>query len=741
MMNRTLVARTIFIVLAVLLCPVSGAAGHASQERQHPLMELAHVSALKRLGFQDDAAGALKASAAFGLKKDRRILALVEAAAAGLPGFDAGSVNDCGALPNLPELAAHVMYERGRVLADSGSGVRCLQIFLDRFPDHVDAPAARLLVARAMLDDRRKQEAAALAGLVRNGSAGRGLKAMASLLLAESLPEPGRSLALTELFVNMPDTVAATKSGISEDSLSNDALRRRAANFFESFDFVNYQAALEKLWQRGDHSPELACRIAKSHIVYVRDDPDEALRMMLFARERGVCADPEGTFLLGRIHARLEDYAAAAECFKEYLRSGARTKRMLAAYYIAWLPYDHGEYEKALPLMDSFLKEHKKSDRYSYMIWFKAWSLFRLKRYREAIVVFESMKKLGNNLVAGKAMYWGGVALRRLGDHKGAASWMNEVISRYPLTWYSVLAAKRLKQWYKTPLPGWMTAPAAMGGEFEPLFDSSRIGRRASEAAGIATSLFATGRPAEAWRVWRPHADAAEKRLSGRDKARFMLTMADVTEQYNRLFSASGRAFGRQTGRIPSRETGLYWATRYPRAYRLLVEAASRRTGIPELWVYSIMRQESRYDPGQVSHTAALGVMQMIVATARIVGRRVGVEWEVDTFFDPGRNILFGTRYLADLLADFKGQIVFASAAYNSGAPAIRRFMKANTGLELDEMVEMIPYNEGRNYCRKVAEHLVRYGAIYLEPGPRAKLYDSIFPDVVDYDLGENVDY
>jgi len=86
-------------------------------------------------------------------------------------------------------------------------------------------------------------------------------------------------------------------------------------------------------------------------------------------------------------------------------------------------------------------------------------------------------------------------------------------------------------------------------------------------------------------------------------------------------------------------------------------------------------------------------------------------------------------------------QIVFASAAYNSGAPAIKRFMAANRGLGLDEMVEMIPYNEGRNYCRKVAEHLVWYGAIYLEPAERLQLYDRIFPAEVDYRFGSAVDY
>jgi len=53
----------------------------------------------------------------------------------------------------------------------------------------------------------------------------------------------------------------------------------------------------------------------------------------------------------------------------------------------------------------------------------------------------------------------------------------------------------------------------------------------------------------------------------------------------------------------------------------------------------------------------------------------------------------------------------------------------------------MIPYNQGRNYCRKVAEHLVRYGAIYLSPEERMELYGRIFVPVVDYGIGDAVDY
>jgi soluble lytic murein transglycosylase len=240
---------------------------------------------------------------------------------------------------------------------------------------------------------------------------------------------------------------------------------------------------------------------------------------------------------------------------------------------------------------------------------------------------------------------------------------------------------------------------------------------------------------------YRVIARRVERALPPLERARFLQTVAEATGEYNALFKRARTEFGGRMGGVPTPDSAPYWAIRYPRAERPLVVPLAARFDMPELWTYAIMRQESRYDGRQVSHTAALGIMQMIPATAKIVSRALDVPFHVETFFDPGRNVLFCMYYLAELLRDFKGQIVFASAAYNAGAPPIKRFLAAHRGRPFDEMVEFIPYNEGRNYARKVAEHLTRYAYLHLDPEARAALYRQLFPTTVDYDLGTAVDY
>ncbi len=450
----------------------------------------------------------------------------------------------------------------------------------------------------------------------------------------------------------------------------------------------------------------------------------------------------DALYLRARAYAKLDDYDRAIALYRDALRAGVKgERRVQALYYIGWLPYDKGRYADALPGLDAFLKAVRKDELRNYVIWAKGWSLYRLKRWKDALKVFDQMEDLGNCLVAGKAMYWGGLAWRALGDPGRADASLRKLVATYPLTWYAVLAAKRLKEWHGTPLPDWMTGPEVGTPRPAPSWPFDELPPALAADLRRVKDLADVGEDVRARELWAPLQKKVEAHVHGEARARMMLTVDDAIEDYHDLFERGQGEFARDLGQVPTPANALYWRLFYPEAHRSLARIAAARFDLPEHWVYSIMRQESRYQPRQISYTAALGIMQMIPKTAKIVGRAIGVPFQIETFFQPGRNVLFCTYYLAELLRDFKGQVVFASAAYNAGAPAIKRFLARHRGLPLDEMVEHISYNESRNYCRKVAEHLIRYAYLHLPPAERAKLYGMIFPDKVDYDVGTAVDY
>jgi len=98
---------------------------------------------------------------------------------------------------------------------------------------------------------------------------------------------------------------------------------------------------------------------------------------------------------------------------------------------------------------------------------------------------------------------------------------------------------------------------------------------------------------------------------------------------------------------------------------RTLVRAAAARAGLPAAFVESVAKTESGFDPSAVSPKGAIGVMQLMPATAKALGADAN---------DPEQNIDAGARLLRELLIKYDGDVVKALAAYNAGEPAVDHY-------------------------------------------------------------------
>jgi soluble lytic murein transglycosylase-like protein len=117
--------------------------------------------------------------------------------------------------------------------------------------------------------------------------------------------------------------------------------------------------------------------------------------------------------------------------------------------------------------------------------------------------------------------------------------------------------------------------------------------------------------------------------------------------------------------------------------YSSIIQTASKAYGVEPSLVHAVISAESAYNQYAVSRSGAMGLMQLMPDTARRYG--------VQNMMDPSENIHGGVRYLADLLAMFKGRIDLAVAAYNAGENAVIRY-----GLTIP------PYAETRHYVPRV---------------------------------------
>ncbi len=141
---------------------------------------------------------------------------------------------------------------------------------------------------------------------------------------------------------------------------------------------------------------------------------------------------------------------------------------------------------------------------------------------------------------------------------------------------------------------------------------------------------------------------------------------------------------------------------RYPTAFAPVVLHQAHTLSLQPSWIYGIMRSESLFSTHARSRTGALGLMQLMPATARDVARRVGLRLTgPDALFRPQVNVRLGSHYLRRMTERFDGSLVAATAAYNAGPQRVATWLPRRA-IAADLWVDNIPYVETRRYVKRV---------------------------------------
>ncbi len=159
---------------------------------------------------------------------------------------------------------------------------------------------------------------------------------------------------------------------------------------------------------------------------------------------------------------------------------------------------------------------------------------------------------------------------------------------------------------------------------------------------------------------------------------------------------------------------------RFPTPFRREVITRAREIGLDPAYVYGLIRQESRFIMDARSSVGASGLMQIMPATARWTAKRIGLDYTPELIADRDTNIKLGTSYLKLALDDFGGSQAMAAAAYNAGPSRPRRWREGPV-LETAAWAENIPFNETRDYVKKVLSNATYYAAMLNGEAPNLK--------------------
>jgi len=358
--------------------------------------------------------------------------------------------------------------------------------------------------------------------------------------------------------------------------------------------------------------------------------------------------------------------------------------------------------------------------------WGLAWGRFRQGKYEEAKPFFSSLTrmKLSEDLHAA-SRYWLGRTEASLGNLNEARIQLLKLVEERPLSFYSALASDLLAQ----VEPGTVSLAAAAAHkvvvqkEVLPVAlvrvkELIRLGLRAR--ARKALSRF----------------DSDARRSNRRLSAIVLRTMADCYEALNQSLQAryTREEFAREyPGTLSLNEVAAAARQAHPLKFAREIRSAARRFAIPEFLLFALIRTESNFRPDAVSSQNAYGLAQLILPTAKAVGRRLGVRQITPTRLrrNPGLNVRLGAYYLKSLLDKFDGSEVLALAAYNAGPGAVGSWMmnrvrrlegqgRRVSGIGLtpspDELVEEIPVTETKTYVRKVLARQRAYERLYRVP-------------------------
>lgn len=438
-------------------------------------------------------------------------------------------------------------------------------------------------------------------------------------------------------------------------------------------------------------------------------------------------------YTIGSKHWNADRNTQAARTMQRIAKEYAQTSRGDNAHYVLGRIYQgKKQYEEAAKWYEKLYATYTASDFAEESLWRAGWSYYLAQQYEQAEKIFlQEITVFPDGSYYDDGLYWLGRTCEKLKKRKTAIKAYRQLGIVSPDTYYGILTQRRLRLFNgiaekESETSGQSSVPphlslllrelnqAIQPGIYREI--AIRVGK-VFELQAVTLQEYAAKEVEwiEALASEAEHSPFIEDSLEQQLLFTYFLgRLYAFTEEYLKTIQLASKLetlIKQSDGQtIPYPIETL----KFPLAYWELINTYAQKHNIDPFLVTAIIRQESAYAPKALSYANARGLMQIIPKTGRLVAKQIGVKnFKTSQLYDPETNIMLGTKYIANLLEKFDGNLYRAIAAYNAGPKATDKWWPEKGIVDHDVVVENITYRSTRRYVKHVIRNQHHYRKIY----------------------------
>ncbi len=344
--------------------------------------------------------------------------------------------------------------------------------------------------------------------------------------------------------------------------------------------------------------------------------------------------------------------------------------------------------------------------------WRAAWMNYRLGNYSEAArLMDEQIQGYPAGIEVPSALYWRGRIYEEQERNFGqAVNYYRALTASYTNYYYALLARQRLNV-----LKGQAgaAAPAAVLSAVQKPVVPPLTGELPEDEPHLIKARLLANAALNEYIGPEIQASPTASQWGALGQAEIYSSFGETPRALQSMKHSGISFFALPLDQVPT----VYWKLLFPQPYWNDLVSNSQKNGLDPYLVASLIRQESEFNAGAVSHANAWGLMQLLPSVGKSMARKEGLKgFSTNSLLNPSINLELGTKNLKLVLDRFGGQVEYALAAYNAGDVPVRAWMAAGNYRDIAEYVESIPYTETREYVQAILRNREIYRALYSTP-------------------------